>query len=168
MQDREEQGTGYREPLCYFSQLHMNLPLSQSKKFNLKLFQVHNRQQCVIWSCRTSLNPAACPFAGSLSCNKSASVFFFFNYKVQGHPQRGRHSEAEHSAVFSKISSLETIPGNKLWVVFFCAQSCLPCLSRAHGHHSALCVVHKAPEPKSHSLAKRTSLPHPNPCTCSF
>lgn len=125
---------------------------------------MHNRQQCVIWSYRTSLNPAVCPFAGSLPSNKSASVFFFFfNYKVQGHPQRGRHSEAEHSAVFSKPSSLETILGNKLWVVFFCAQSCLPCLSRAHGHHSVLCVVHKAPEPKSHSLAKLTSLPHPQP-----
>lgn len=161
MQDWLEQGTGYKEPLCYFSQLRVNLPLSQSKKFSLKLFQVHNRQQCVIWSCRTSLNPAACPFTGSLSSNKSAS-FFFFNYKVQGHPQRGRHSGAEHSAVFSKLLNLETILGSKLWIVFFCAQSCLPCLSRAHGHHSVLCVVHKVPEPKSHSLAKLTSLPHPH------
>lgn len=148
LQDWEEQGTGYREPRCYFSQLQVKLPLSQSKKFSLKLFQVHNRQQCVIWSCRTSLNPAACPFAGSLSSNKSASVYFFpFNYKVQGHPQRRRHSEAEHSAVFLKLLSLETILGNKLWVVFFCAQSCLPCLSGAHGHHSVLCVVHKALSP---------------------
>lgn len=30
LQDWEEQGTGYREPLCYFSQLHVKLPLSQS------------------------------------------------------------------------------------------------------------------------------------------
>lgn len=36
LQDWEEQGTGYREPLCYFSQLHVKLPLSQSKKIQFK------------------------------------------------------------------------------------------------------------------------------------
>lgn len=129
---------------------------------------MHNRQQCVIWSCRTSLNPAACPFAGSLSSNKSASVFFFsFNYKVQGHPQRGRHSEAEHSAVFLKLLSLETILGNKLWVVFFCAQSCLPCLSGAHGHHSVLCVVHKALSPNPTAWPSSPPFPTPTPARAS-
>lgn len=34
LQHWEELGTGYKGPLCYCPQLHVNLPLSQSKKFN--------------------------------------------------------------------------------------------------------------------------------------